>query len=209
MTLRAVVPIYRLGFALLTLAAMVTQMVSLAAAGTLDSVNYLTYFTIDSNLIATLLLLVGAVRWRSERSPTLDLMRGAAVVYMSVTGAVFAVLLSGTNVDTAIPWVNSVVHEVMPMVIIADWLLDPPPTRLTFRQGALWLSFPAVWIVYELIRGSVTGTYHYPFLNPANGGYGSVAFYSVAILVLMLLVCAVVVWLGNARSPSASVHQAS
>src|SRR5260370_11603348 len=172
---------------------------SLAQAGTLDAVHYLTFFTIDSNLIATVLVLAGGSLWRSPRAETLDVLRGGAVVYMSITGVVFAVLLSGTNVDTAIPWVNSVVHEVMPMVIVADWLLDPPEKRLTFKQGLLWLSYPAAWIVYELIRGSITGRYHYPFLNPANGGYGSVAFYSVAILVFMLIVCAVVVWLGNIR----------
>lgn len=126
---------------------------------------------------------------------------------MSVTGVVFAVLLSGTNVDTAIPWVNSVVHELMPMVVVADWLLDPPQTRLTLRQGALWLAYPLAWIVYELIRGSITGKYHYPFLNPVNGGYGSVAFYCVAVLVLILIVCAVVVWLGNVRSLAGSARQ--
>lgn len=62
MALRSVLPLYRLGFALLTLAAMGTQLVTLAGAGTLDPVHYLTYFTIDSNLIATILFLVGAAR---------------------------------------------------------------------------------------------------------------------------------------------------
>src|SRR5260370_37795996 len=113
---------------------------------------------------------------------------------MRVHGAVFAVLWSGTIGDAAIPWVNSVVHELMPMAVVADWLLDPPQTRLTLRQGALWLAYPLAWIIYELIRGSITGAYHYPFLNPAHGGYGAVALYSAAILVLMLVVCAVVVW---------------
>ena len=107
-------------------------------------------------------------------------------------------LLSGTDVDTAIPWVNSVVHQLMPIVLVVDWLIDPPAGRLTMRQGLLWLSYPAVWIVYILIRGAIVGLYPYPFLNPANGGYGSVAGYSVAILVLMTLVCAATVGLANA-----------
>jgi hypothetical protein len=205
-TLRSVIPVYRLGFALLTIAAIVTQLVSLAQAGTLDAVNYLTFFTIDSNLIATALFLIGAARWRSARSQTVDLLRGAAVVYMTITGAVFAVLLSGTNVDTAIPWVNSVVHEVTPMVIIADWLLDPPEARLTLKQGLLWLTFPILWITCELIRGAITGRYHYPFLNPANRGYGSVALYIVAIAVVVLIFSGVVLWLGNVRSPAGSAQ---
>jgi hypothetical protein len=188
-----------MGFALLTVAAVLTQLVSLIGTSTFDPVNYFTYFTIDSNLIALALLVIGAARWRSSRSPTLDLMRGGAVVYMTVTGAVFTLLLRNTDVDTAIPWVNSVVHEVMPMVIIADWLIDPPQRRPSFRQGILWLSFPLVWIAFELIRGAISGRYHYPFLNPVNGGYASVATYSVVILLLMLVVCAVVVWLARAR----------
>ena len=134
----------------------------------------------------------------SGRSPTFDLVRGAAVVYMSVTGIVFTLLLSNTDVDTAIPWVNTVVHQLMPIVIVADWLLDPPADRLTTRQGLLWLTFPLAWLAYTLIRGSLTGLYPYPFLNPANGGYGSVAIYIVAILVGMTAFIAVVVWVGNA-----------
>jgi len=188
----------RLAFAALTAAAIVTQLLDLAGKGVLNPVNYFSYFTIDSNLIATAVLLYGAARWRVGRSPTFDLVRGAAVVYMTITGIVFTLLLSNTDVDTAIPWVNDVVHSLMPLVIVADWLLDPPADRLTMRQGVLWLSFPSVWIVYTLIRGAAAGWYPYPFLDPANGGYGSVAVYSVAILVLMLLVCWATVVLGNA-----------
>ncbi len=206
---RSVIGAYRLGFGLLALAAIAWQMVSLGAAGTLDPVQYLTFFTILSNMIAAILLLVGAVRWRSEHSATLDFLRGGAVVYMSITGIVFAVLLSGTNVDTAIPWVNSVVHELMPIVVVVDWLLDPPKARLTYRQGAVWLVFPAAWIVYELIRGAVTGKYHYPFTNPSNGGYASVGLTSVAILVLMLAVSAAVVWLGNIRVVGEPIPQSA
>ncbi len=155
---------------------------------------------IDSNLVAAAVLLIGAaVR---QRSRTLDLLRGAAVVYMVVVGVVFTLLLSGTDVDTAIPWVNTVVHELMPMVMVADWLLDPPAHRLSLRQSLLWLSFPFVWILYTLVRGAITGRYPYPFLNPTNGGYGSVAAYSAAIFVLLMVVCAVVVWIGNAPRPS-------
>jgi hypothetical protein len=115
-----------------------------------------------------------------------------------VTCIVFTLLLSNTDVDTAIPWVNTVVHQLIPLVVVVDWLLDPPPFRLTIRQGLLWLSYPAAWIVYILIRGSIVNLYPYPFLNPTNGGYGTVAAYCVAILVLMTLVCVAAVGAANA-----------
>lgn len=187
----------RVFFAALTVVAIVVQLVDLAGKGTLNPVNYFSYFTIDSNLIGVGCLLAGASRWRAGRSRTLDLVRGGAVVYMSVTGIVFTLLLSNTDVDTAIPWVNSVVHELMPLVILADWLLDPPPDRLTLREGLLWLGFPLVWIIYVLTRGAAVGLYPYPFLNPANGGYGTVTAYCAGILITMLVVCGLVVVLAN------------
>lgn len=158
----------------------------------------LAYFTIDSNLIAAAVLAAGGLKWGRRPSRTFDIVRGSAVVYLSITGIVFTLLLANTDVDTAIPWVNTVVHELMPMAMVADWLLAPPLVRLSMRQGMLWLGFPFVWIIYTLIRGAITGLYPYPFLNPANGGYASVAVYCVGVLVAMAVVCALSVVIGNA-----------
>jgi hypothetical protein len=195
---RSAVAAYRVFFAGLTVVAIVVQLASLAAKGTLNPVNYFSYFTIDSNLIAIGVLIAAALNRDRASTPRLDLVRGGAVVYMSITGIVFTLLLSNTDVDTAIPWVNSVVHELMPLVMLADWLITPPAARLPMRQGLLWLSFPLVWIVYTIIRGAIVNLYPYPFLNPANGGYASVAVYCVAILIAMLVVSALVVVLANA-----------
>ena len=194
----AAVAACRIFFAGLTVVAIVVQLTSLAAKGTLNPVNYFSYFTIDSNLIATGVLIAAALMRDRASTPRLDLIRGAAVVYMSITGVVFTLLLSNTDVDTAIPWVNSVVHELMPLVMLADWLITPPAARLRLRHGLLWLSFPLVWIVYTIIRGAIVNLYPYPFLNPANGGYASVAVYCVAILIAMVVVGALVVVLANA-----------
>lgn len=195
------IALFRAAFGVVILAAIGTQLSDLAGKGVLDPLHYFSYFTIQSNLIACAVLLIGAARWRAPRSLGWELVRGAAVVYMSVTGIVFTLLLSGTDVDTAIPWVNTVVHELIPIVIVVDWLVDSPTMRLTLRQGVLWLSYPAVWLVYTLVKGPIVGKYPYPFLDPANGGYGTVAVYCVAILVVMALVCWATVVLGNAVSP--------
>ena len=187
-------------FGLLAFAAMATQLISLRKNPTFSPVMYFSYFTIDSNLVAAVVLLTYATRPRPDRPHGLDVVRGAAVVYMSVTGIVFTLLLSGTDVDTTIPWVNSVVHELMPLVLMAHWLLDPPAVRVTVRQATTWLAFPFVWIVYTLIRGSIIDRYPYPFLDPAKDGYSTVAQYCVGIFILIVLVCAVVRWIGNTRS---------
>lgn len=198
MTSRSALALYRLLFSLLALAAVVVQLADLAGKGVLNPVNYFSYFTIESNLIGVAVLLIGAATWRASRSSTMELVRGAAVLYLTITFVVFALLLSGTDVDTAIPWVDTVLHKIFPIVVIVDWLVDPPVARLTLRQSLVWLVYPLLWLVYTLVRGAIVGWYPYPFLDPANGGYASVAAYVVAILVFGIVLCAVVVTIGNA-----------
>ena len=188
---------YRAFFGLLVLAAIGTQLADLSSRGVLDPLHYFSYFTIDSNLLAAAVFLILAVR-RGERSAGFEMVRGLAVICMVVTGVVFSVLLSGTNVDTAIPWVNDVVHSVMPIVVAVDWLLDPPRQRLTYRHGLTWVIYPAIWLAYTLVKGPIVDKYPYPFLDPANGGYGTVAIYVVAILAVMAVVTLAAVWVANA-----------
>ena len=173
-------------------------MLDLAGKGTLNPVNFFSYFTIESNLIAVAALLLAAATWRGPRSANIDFFRGAATTYMTVTFVVFALLLADTDVDTAIVWVDRVLHRVIPIVMMADWLLDPPSARIDLRRAWWWVAYPMAWVVYTMIRGAIVGTYPYPFLDPANGGYGVVLAYSVAILVGMLAFIWGIVSIGNA-----------
>jgi len=197
---RAVPALIRVGFSLLTVAAIVVQLLDLAGRGTLNPVNYFSYFTIQSNLIGVAAFLVAAARWQRGRSNGVELLRGGATVYLTVTFVVFALLLSGTDVDTAIPWVNTVLHGVFPVAVMLDWLVTTPSVVIEFRSSLAWLAYPMGWTAYTLVRGPIAGWYPYPFLNPANGGYGTVGLYVVAILVFGLVLCAVVSGVGRWRS---------
>ncbi len=189
---RAVVATVRLGFAALTLVAITAQLVDLATRGVLNPINFFSYFTIQSNLIGVAAFVTAAAAWRRGGGSSIDLLRGGATVYLTVTLVVFALLLSGTDVDTAVPWVNTVVHEVFPVVVILDWILLPPLTRVTFSASLVWLAYPVLWLSFTMLRGPAAGWYPYPFLNPANSGYGSVIAYVIAILVFGILLCAVI-----------------
>jgi hypothetical protein len=117
-----------------------------------------------------------------------------------VTYIVFAVLLRDLQeeLQTHVAWVDSVLHRVAPIVLMADWLIEPPHRPIPFRRALVWLGFPLVWLVLTLVRGAIDGRYPYPFLDPANGGYGLVALYCVAIFVLFLGVVWVVATVGTA-----------
>jgi len=192
----------------LTLVAIGAQLKTTFDAGVLNPVNFFSYFTIQSNLIGAAVLLYLAVRGGAPRSGRVDWWRGAACVYLTVTFFVVIFLLSKTDVGLQLPWVDVVLHKVVPIVVVADYLIDPPTTRLSISDGLLWLVYPLAWLVYTMVRGPIAEWYPYPFLDPGDGGYGPVAVTVVAILVAGAVLSAVYVWLGNlrgaGRSPIAS-----
>jgi hypothetical protein len=129
------------------------------------------------------LVVSGFVLTASGEAAWLALLRGAATLYLAITGLVFALLLAGLErVDfTAVPWDNIALHYLMPVAVVLDWLLAPAVRRIPFRQGLLWLAFPLVYVVFSLIRGHSTHWYPYPFLDPGPRGYTGVIQSSIGI----------------------------
>ncbi len=203
-TRRTILILARLFFGLLTLAAIITQL-TIQVQLRFSVVNFFSYFTNLSNIFALIVLLLGALFLiqRREATSTFDLVRGASVVGMALVGIVFGVLLRDEDLGSLLPWVNLVLHYIMPVVMVADWLYQPPTTKLVFAQTWMWLIFPFLYLAYSLIRGSIVGFYAYPFFNPAKvGGYGGVALYCVAILVVFLILIWLIMLLGNWRKRS-------
>jgi len=192
--------VVRIGFGLLILAAISFMIYVLIDEGTFNALNFFSFFTILSNLLAMTVLLEGGRRQLAGQPPLSDMWRGAAVVYMAVTYIVFAVLLRDLQeeLQTHVAWVDSVLHRVAPIVLMADWLIEPPHQPIPFRRALVWLGFPLAWTAFTLVRGAIDGRYPYPFLDPANGGYGVVALYCVAIFLLFVAVVWVVASVGTA-----------
>ena len=167
-----------------------------------DAFNFFSYFTILSNLfLASVLVVAAASALRKNRVPLiLESARGAVTVYMIATGIVYALLLSRIDVHITEPWVNHVLHQLMPVVAALDWLLIPSSRRLSHSAWWSWMLFPLVYLVYSLIRGLIVGWYPYPFLDPGSpDGYVRVVVYSVGLAVFMALLVMGVGWVGNRR----------
>ena len=198
--LSLVLRLARYATALVAIAAILVQAKALADAGKLDIVNFLSYFTIQSNIIGIAVLLLLALRTQGSRPRWLESLRGAATVYLTITFIVVILLLSNVDVGLQLAWVDFVLHKLTPVVIVLDWLLDPPTVHLSRRDALGWLIFPLLWLAYTMVRGPIAGWYPYPFLDPAHGGYGQVAITSLVILVAGAAVCLFVAWLGNRLS---------
>jgi hypothetical protein len=182
--------LYKLFFASLVILAIIAQLISVSGKANFDTVNFFSYFTIESNVFASLIFLISALMMLSGRKiKKFDVWRGAAATYMTITGVVYTLLLSGINVQVTLPWVNLVVHYIFPVVVFADWFIDRPSLYISYRQAFNWLIFPIIYLAYSLIRGSVVSWYPYPFLNPGNGGYGKVFLVSLGISAFAAILC--------------------
>ena len=166
--------------------------------------NFFSFFTIQSNILGVATLCALVLVPRVSRTAVFDGVRTAAVLYMAITGVVFALLLSGLQeeLQTTVLWVDFVVHKLMPVVLVADWLLDPPRHRLPRWTVLAWLAYPLAWLGYTLVRGEVEGWYPYPFVDVSELGYGEVLGRSVVLAIGFAAVGAALLWLGNRRARS-------
>ena len=195
---------YKLIFGLLGFSAIVTEIATLAERGVLNPVNFFSFFTIESNVLVSMTLLLSAIAVASGKNDKLDALRGAVTVYILVVGIGFSFLLAGLEgvALTAVPWDNTVLHYIMPVAVLIDFLINRPRHKLTFRRSVYWLLFPIAYLVYSLVRGVLTGWYPYPFLNPATGGYGAIALIASCLLVLGLVLAWIICQLSGRRKTS-------
>lgn len=224
-------PYARLAAAVLALAAIVAQLsrsIENALVVTTEwgqhlptvAANFLSFFTILSNLLAAIVLIIAAIwalrhRRDSETEPNwLAVLLACASTYMIVTGIVYNTLLRGVALPqgVTVPWSNEVLHVVIPLFLLVDLLFAPRRRALRWSAVALATIFPIVWVVYTLVRANLiiapaTGNpwwYPYPFLDPhlVPGGYLGVSGYIVGIAIAIIGVACFVVWIGRRRGAS-------
>lgn len=189
----------RLLFGLLALSAISWQLGIHLQLG-FSVVNFFSFFTNLSNLFAAAVLLLGAIGFfvRPQRAYANARVRYISAVNMAVVGIVFAVLLQDEDLGSLLPWINFVLHYVMPCVVLLDWTLDPPATRLRAADLLSALIFPALYLAYVVLRGRSVDWYPYPFLNPATvGSYTVVATYALGIALTFLAVGGSLLFLAN------------
>lgn len=134
------------------------------------------YFTVDSAILMAVVLAASLAR----RSPSLDVVRGAATIGVIVSGLIYAAVIApnSTNGTWFAPWDDTMVrtstvllHGIGPFLAIADFLTHDYPAASTHKTIALWCTWPLAYIVAITSLAAVgIGHVPYVFLNPQTGG---------------------------------------
>lgn len=187
----------RIGVAILGVAALAWIPVRDGGAETFSVANYFSYFTIQSNVLGVVVLLTGGLADPGSRR--WQVLRGASTLYLVITGVVYATLLAHQDVSLSDRWINDVLHRVLPVIMLADWLLAPRRLGITPALIGSWLAYPAAYAAYTLLRGPWVDWYPYPFLDPRIQGYLSLALGLVALTVVFVLLAVAVAGIGELR----------
>ncbi len=152
--------------------------------------NFFSYFTILSNLLVAVCLTTSLFSPSSGIGSFFSkvTVQSAIAVYIFIVGLVYNLVLRGIISLSGFAWVvDNLLHVVVPLLFVLYWFIFTPKKVLQWKNILPWLIFPAVYLIYSLLRGPVADWYPYPFLHTGKLGYGTVAVNSFFVLLAFLI----------------------
>jgi hypothetical protein len=150
------------------------------------------FFTTQSNLVlAVVLAWAGIASLLGKRQPP-GWLKGAVTLFILITGLVAYLVLAPPGPEPHVlgPFTSTdLVHRVVPIAAFVDFLVCDEHRRLRLRYALWWLTYPAAYFAFALIRGAIYPhrAYPYPFVDVHEHGYGGVAVNFVVYGVLFWL----------------------
>ncbi len=155
------------------------------------NLNFFSYFTVQINILAALALTapVLAPTGTLGRFTAGEGFRAAIAMYIAVVGVTYHFLLS--HVWDPQGWLfvaNGLLHYVMPIAFVLDWLLFVPKGRLRWIDPVKWLSFPLIYIVWTMIHGYAVDWWPYWFVDVPELGIGRAVVWFGALMGFFIVV---------------------
>lgn len=82
---------------------------------------------------------------------------------------------------------DTLLHVVVPLLVLVGWLLFGPRPRITARTIGLALIWPVLWLGYTLVMGAIHCWYPYPFIDVNELGYSRTLLNAAGVTVLFLV----------------------
>ena len=150
---------------------------------TVRIIEFLSYFTIETNTVIAFVLTVFCTQPQAERFLTGTTVKSSLVVYVIVVGAVYELLLRHLWHPQGMQLVaDTLLHDAIPLLYCLYWLVFLPKGRLRWSFPTTWLVYPIGFFIYSMIRGVAFGIYPYPFINAAQLGFARVCVNAMMLL---------------------------
>jgi hypothetical protein len=205
---RVTLVVIRIAMATVILSALVTQLIftwQIYARVPRYLIKYFSFFTVQSNLMASGALLLGA--WyglrRSQGPAQFAVLRCGVAVYMIVTSVVYHMPFNVITLDqpVTVTWANTVLHLIAPAYLLVDFLLAPGRTHVRWNRFWIIMTYPVGWIIYTMVRAPLVSWYPYPFLNPRFSQEGNLSVAGYLVVIALFIAAVDLVMIGLSRLP--------
>lgn len=142
----------------------------------------LNYYTLFTNVLCAVYFFAAMIYEANRGTTLLPAVKGAIVLGITITGLVYHFMLSGSfQMQGTITLSNLLLHYVVPLMSVLDWLLFSDKGHYSWKSPFVWLILPDGYFVYVFIRVTLGASlgydgnrYPYPFLNVDALGWGKV-----------------------------------
>jgi hypothetical protein len=161
-------------------------------------VNYFSFFTILTNVLVALALTgpLLTIDRRLARWSASEGVRASVAMYIAVVGLIYHFILAPNWHPTGGTLIaNILLHYVMPVAFVVDWLVFTPKGRLRWIDPLKWLAYPALYGVWTVGHGLATHWWPYDFINVDRLGWAGFAVSGAATAIFFLFVGLIIVTL--------------
>ena len=156
----------------------------------LEWFNRFKYFTMQTNMFVTIWFTL-AILWHNKPETLEKIsgpLKGAFTLYITMTFISFAILLAPFYQPTGFAaFINLVLHYIIPIAFIVDWILTETKLRYKWNYLLYWTIYPLCYLVFVFIHGIFTGNYLYFFLD-----INAIGILGYALFVLILTISEIV-----------------
>lgn len=165
--------------------------------------RFLIFFTVLSNLLVAISMTAIALAPASAagRFFSKSSVLASISVYMFIVGVVYNAALRNIWNPTGRDRVaDELLHVVMPLLCLMYWIFFATKKGLQWKHAFYWLSFPAFYVAYALIRGRTEGFYPYFFIDLDKLSAAKVILNSTILLAVFVVVGLLFVAIGKRLS---------
>ncbi|NOT73970.1 MAG: Pr6Pr family membrane protein [Cyclobacteriaceae bacterium] len=151
-----------------------------------ETIRFFSYMTILTNILVALCF---ASFLYFKDSPmgkffARPIVQVALFVYIFIVGATYHIVLAQMWTPTGLQFVvDLLLHTIVPIVYCLYWIIMAQKEHQSLTNVLVILLYPLGYFILILLKGLITGTYPYPFIDVSMIGYGMTFVNGLLLLV--------------------------
>ncbi len=161
-------------------------------------VRFFSYFTILTNTLVAVYFSDQVLNSNKTTFFNQKARLSAITVYILIVGIVYQVALRSVwNPEGLQKLTDELLHTVIPCLTLIYWYCYENKRQLSWHLIPSWMIYPATYLIYILVRGSISGFYPYPFVNVSEIGLPQTLLNAFIVMLVFVTIASTLIWVGR------------